>query len=1533
MPTPEELQSDTDFMSATPADQIGYLSHTDPDFKAAKPEDQAAYLAHVTKQPTGAESVPAPGLGGALDVANKQYEGPGVVNAMGRLGTMVPNMARQAYHAATDPLTPAEQQEGFTHRGPAMAAKRAVLDPSQQAWEHVDTEAKAQEARFKAAGQEVPLRGKLSEAVGKGLSVLPFVGPYAIQLGERAGKGDVAGAVTEALGVAATPEIAEEAKPGGALPGAPKMGEPAMPTMNAGIRTVGKGLKAAGEHSSAAGAAIGGVAGALEGGPAGAAYGTYTGGRVGKIVSEPLVKGGEALSKVGMTEPERAVAAHEDAVAKTDKAVLKAEKDHAIYKASEAAGPIDPDANPAYKKSLDTVTKAKIAQAEAHYHLQEAKLAAEQAKAPVAPDQAITPEAVAAARPAAPSPTNEDINARQEKLMGQMETAAGVEKPAAPSKTNVQPEVFPQEPTAVPRVEETTRPRMLAGPEGQQGVIQGRAPRMLTEGVPAAVAPPEAPKEAPPIMTAGKPERPSMAGLKVDETGKVIDTRAGAQTEAEKALVGGPGTKMVRATEGKAVPPEGPLAKYTPEKPVEAPKAETLKVEAPKAAKPNIPTNYDASKDIWGTREKMEHDAAIEARAKAEAPKTEPGLTRTEKEIKNEGRSPEDETRIQDVIKDHSDQELARLGTKYGLDESKYDFSARDENRHRVERDQFVKDLMEKMPDEDKDKLAHLTAEFDNKDSKMWSDAERSALNKAQRARAIMQEFRGGAATVAGGKPADVRAQVGVHNANGGSTFHPEEGDLKGKPFFAVGGEPEFRDPKLKMTANGGELTAEQIKEFTERPEVKAALAKHPDASVGTWHDQAADKTVVELVKTPADRAEAIKMGTANGEKAIYDLKEGKEIPTGGTGEGPKGGNITLHHWSGMDGLTETDPEKFGTNKAGAEKERSKEEGFLPRTYFGDAAYKEPAITSQKNHYTAEVDPDKYYDIAKDPDGIWQKGFKEGGATAAENAVHDAGYHGYFHDGGYVSFEKVPVKSFEEPAKAYKDMTSEEQEALAAKGQSGASGAAAKPAKTNENMSLPEEAEKYLRPEEKEGVLKSQAQRDKFVQHMTELPSAQEFIDAAKKGEGGRKWYQRSTQAFNAMVKEAPGYFDQPADQQKFTGLLAAGSPQQSVVMNMREALNVWQNYVDAGRPTGKALEKLLSAPKSEGGFTLPGAKVPNAMKALAGEPLWPDISKNKNFKVPSFEANLRGMLDRVTNDGWMGLFSGIDAKGLASPHSYHPISVATRAAADALGWEPAEAQAAIWAFIKTFTEKGEAEPENIRKYSEDFVDILKNDPETRGILNDMGVNRGELDKRLAAIEAKPKITSGASDTAEDSLRRTRERVEKARGAGVIPAPKSGNLFDTEEPDEGTEFNPEKFGESNEETVKPKGTEGHTYEYEQNADSHQVTVRDADGNSVALVSARAAEDAPNKWTVKTSASAEKGEGLKGYARLMDAAQSQAERSGEPVTVWGDTEMSPAAVRTWAKLGEQYEVAWHKDNRPSVTLRPTKMSESPSKMKR
>lgn len=116
------------------------------------------------------------------------------------------------------------------------------------------------------------------------------------------------------------------------------------------------------------------------------------------------------------------------------------------------------------------------------------------------------------------------------------------------------------------------------------------------------------------------------------------------------------------------------------------------------------------------------------------------------------------------------------------------------------------------------------------------------------------------------------------------------------------------------------------------------------------------------------------------------------------------------HHWSSVPNLTETNPEMMGTGVRGAERARMGEPGFLKRTNFGTEGYKEPAVQGKPYRYVANLDKSKYYDAQNDPEGIWQKGFQEGGATGAEKAVRDAGYHGYRIGNEVASFEKVAVQ-------------------------------------------------------------------------------------------------------------------------------------------------------------------------------------------------------------------------------------------------------------------------------------------------------------------------------------------------------------------------------------------------------------------------------------------------------------------------------------------------------------------------------------------
>jgi hypothetical protein len=127
---------------------------------------------------------------------------------------------------------------------------------------------------------------------------------------------------------------------------------------------------------------------------------------------------------------------------------------------------------------------------------------------------------------------------------------------------------------------------------------------------------------------------------------------------------------------------------------------------------------------------------------------------------------------------------------------------------------------------------------------------------------------------------------------------------------------------------------------------------------------------------------------------------------------------------------------------------------------------------------------------------------------------------------------------------------------------------------------------------------------------------------------------------------------------------------------------------------------------------------------------------------------------------------------------------------------------------------------------------------------------------------------------------------------------------------------------------KPEASK-HTYMYERMGEGHQVTAKDADGKTSGIVTALPEEGSPNTWTVRFSQAAKAGTGVgeKSYARLLEAARAEADRTGKPITVQGDTQMSDSAQRTWTKMEHNrgYDVKWT-NGRPSVKFEPNEEEE-------
>lgn len=120
-------------------------------------------------------------------------------------------------------------------------------------------------------------------------------------------------------------------------------------------------------------------------------------------------------------------------------------------------------------------------------------------------------------------------------------------------------------------------------------------------------------------------------------------------------------------------------------------------------------------------------------------------------------------------------------------------------------------------------------------------------------------------------------------------------------------------------------------------------------------------------------------------------------------------GTVTLTHF-GAEGLTETDPAKWGQSASLSKSARSSMRGSPARTYFGIATgqrggYKNEFAPGTPS-YEARVPFERLYDISADPDGIYAP-------NVFESRVKAAGYAGYWvanEELGLVAVVFEPVK-------------------------------------------------------------------------------------------------------------------------------------------------------------------------------------------------------------------------------------------------------------------------------------------------------------------------------------------------------------------------------------------------------------------------------------------------------------------------------------------------------------------------------------------
>jgi hypothetical protein len=591
------------------------------------------------------------------------------------------------------------------------------------------------------------------------------------------------------------------------------------------------------------------------------------------------------------------LAPHTEKVAKAQTALQEAKKGALPYEHSIAAGELLP------KEVQKPIDKAQAALDEAVKHRDIAKAAIEARK--VKPVEEI---------PAA------DIEAMPQ---------PGAKKPALP-KIAERPTVSPAHATTTVPQEPIGRPQMPTGQMRLPGGEPVGKPKLLTEGTPEGPKVPEGglPKLAPTPEPA-KPVVPDEAALRALEAkkGEVVENP---QKKVHELLKEALKTDKNNPNFPAAKVEEEPA--YEGEERREAPRPATMSpTEIENAMKNRKPvhTPFDVTEGAMETikrDEAMPKHPAEEAAAKPVLPKEEPtGYAAKKEELVPagaEGREPvksaaEYHPVVQEQVTALPDEKLRQLAKAHGLNPDEYDFKARDEHRHRVERDQLAAEITAQMGDDEKINIGRNA-------EKLEHNPDMASKTKAQRAESLFPRLRGpvdefGNPTVRGGAPEtvgtekaaksdtehfanakkelgdkasisdvakraqelkDTHAQLVEHEKNGGSTFSSKGKDLNGTDNYSVGSYPD-------RTEQVDKLTPERLEEFKKKNDDVLSKEGH---AVGTWKDPDTGKAVLDVARIYSDRDETIAAGKAANQKSIYHLGGEGEIKTGGTGEGPVAG-------------------------------------------------------------------------------------------------------------------------------------------------------------------------------------------------------------------------------------------------------------------------------------------------------------------------------------------------------------------------------------------------------------------------------------------------------------------------------------------------------------------------------------------------------------------------------------------------------------------------------------------------------------------
>ncbi len=302
---------------------------------------------------------------------------------------------------------------------------------------------------------------------------------------------------------------------------------------------------------------------------------------------------------------------------------------------------------------------------------------------------------------------------------------------------------------------------------------------------------------------------------------------------------------------------------------------------------------------------------------------------------------------------------------------------------------------------------------------------------------------------------------------------------------------------------------------------------------------------------------------------------------------------------------------------------------------------------------------------------------------------------------------------------------------------------------------------KNLTPQEQAKITDKTAA--KIIEQLTMLPSANEIAAVAEAGKAKRGWYEKSARTLVSVFG---------VDAPRFAALLAALSPQTSVQANLANTLNVWKEWLAAGRPTdrGEIIDVMSRSVQGKSRESVLDAWINNSVRALASENL--SSLTLSGPKVNSFFRNLVGDTVEVTNDAWMANFALIDqalfggslnvaGNEPGKSATYLAMSSRIREAAGVLTklsgetWTPAEVQETVWSWAKTL-------------YELQVGGVTATEALQQGQLTDDLINSTP---DFSSLFAEPEYAGIIEDTYGRQLDRIREDASRSAATAAVAEP------------------------------------------------------------------------------------------------------------------------------------------------------------------